>query len=85
MFVQLVLVAILTAFEPQALKLFSFAMPDPAEVTKAAAARKAFATWHGYSLLANFATLLFVTIAIALAAQLPPLPATEVVAERKEV
>ncbi len=31
MFVQLVLVAILTAFEPQALKLFSFAMPDPAE------------------------------------------------------
>jgi O-antigen ligase len=31
MFVQLVLVAILTAFEPQALQLFSFAMPDPGE------------------------------------------------------
>jgi O-antigen ligase len=31
MFVQLILVAVLTAFEPQALKLFSSAMPDPGE------------------------------------------------------
>ena len=31
MFVQLILVALLTAFEPQVLKLFSFAMPEPGE------------------------------------------------------
>jgi acyl-phosphate glycerol 3-phosphate acyltransferase len=45
---------------------------DPAV---AARAQEAFASWHGYSLLLNFATLALVTVAMALAAQLPAVAA----------
>jgi glycerol-3-phosphate acyltransferase PlsY len=38
----------------------------------AESARAAFATWHLISLLLNFVTLILVTFAMALAAQLPP-------------
>jgi acyl-phosphate glycerol 3-phosphate acyltransferase len=41
---------------------------DPAV---AASARAAFGTWHTYSLLLNFATLLLVAVALGLAAHLP--------------
>jgi acyl-phosphate glycerol 3-phosphate acyltransferase len=47
------------------------ATPTSEEISKAAEARAAFARWHGYSLLDNFATLLLVTMAVALAASLP--------------
>jgi acyl-phosphate glycerol 3-phosphate acyltransferase len=42
--------------------------PDPAVVQ---AAQAAFGTWHGISLGLNLATLVLVTVAMALAAQLP--------------
>jgi acyl-phosphate glycerol 3-phosphate acyltransferase len=45
--------------------------PTDAEIAAAAEARAAFGRWHGYSLMDNFATLLLVTIAVALAASLP--------------
>jgi hypothetical protein len=45
--------------------------PSSAQVAQARQARQAFATWHGYSLAVNFATLLLVVAAAALAAQLP--------------
>jgi hypothetical protein len=43
----------------------------PEVLAEADAAREQFGRWHFYSLLANFATVLFVTVAMALAAQLP--------------
>jgi hypothetical protein len=47
--------------------------PDPGAeaITAAERARAEFGRWHGYSLVANFATLLLVAVAMALAAQLP--------------
>jgi acyl-phosphate glycerol 3-phosphate acyltransferase len=45
--------------------------PTADEIQKAVDARSAFGDWHGYSLLANMATLLLVAVAMALAAQLP--------------
>jgi acyl-phosphate glycerol 3-phosphate acyltransferase len=45
--------------------------PSGPEVSQAREARHAFSTWHGYSLAVNFATLLLLTAATALAAQLP--------------
>jgi glycerol-3-phosphate acyltransferase PlsY len=44
---------------------------DPAIVD---AAKLTFGTWHTYSLLLNFATLLLITVAMGLAAQLPNAP-----------
>jgi acyl phosphate:glycerol-3-phosphate acyltransferase len=41
------------------------------DVQPAEDARAAFVRWHGYSLLDNFAVLALVTVAMALAAQLP--------------
>ncbi len=49
--------------------------PSTSQIDSALAARKAFGTWHGLSLLQNFATLLLVGIALGLASSLPtPLP-----------
>jgi glycerol-3-phosphate acyltransferase PlsY len=45
--------------------------PSAAAIARAEKARQAFATWHAYSLAANFATLLLVTASMVLAAQLP--------------
>jgi acyl-phosphate glycerol 3-phosphate acyltransferase len=45
--------------------------PGAELIARADAARAAFGRWHACSLLANFATLLLVTVAMALAAQLP--------------
>jgi hypothetical protein len=45
--------------------------PSPEAVAAAERARAEFGRWHGYSLVANFATLLLVAAAMALAAQLP--------------
>jgi acyl-phosphate glycerol 3-phosphate acyltransferase len=45
--------------------------PTPAQITAAEQARKEFVTWHLYGLAQNFVTLILVTIAMALAAQLP--------------
>jgi acyl-phosphate glycerol 3-phosphate acyltransferase len=45
--------------------------PSGPEVSQAREARRTFSTWHGYSIAVNFATLLLVTAATALAAQLP--------------
>ncbi len=45
--------------------------PSAADIAKAEAARAEFATWHGYSLVDNFVTLLLVAVALALAARLP--------------
>jgi acyl-phosphate glycerol 3-phosphate acyltransferase len=45
--------------------------PDPEKLRAAEAARADFGKWHGFSLLANFATLALVAVALALAAQLP--------------
>jgi hypothetical protein len=45
--------------------------PSPAEVARAEEARRAFGIWHGYSLLDNFATLILVSVGMALTAQLP--------------
>jgi len=44
---------------------------SPEAVQAADAARAEFGRWHGYSLLANFATIFLVTVAMALAAVLP--------------
>ena len=41
------------------------------DVQQAEDSRAAFVRWHGYSLLDNFAVLLLVTVAMALAAPLP--------------
>jgi acyl-phosphate glycerol 3-phosphate acyltransferase len=46
-------------------------------VQEADAARAAFQRWHNYSLLANFATLLLVTVGMALTAHLPAGPPPE--------
>jgi hypothetical protein len=45
--------------------------PDPASIEAAEQARAEFGRWHTYSLMVNFATLLLVTVAMAMAAQLP--------------
>jgi acyl-phosphate glycerol 3-phosphate acyltransferase len=45
--------------------------PSADEVSKANAARADFAQWHVYSLLVNLATVLLVTLAMALAGVLP--------------
>ncbi len=45
--------------------------PTDAEIKDAEQARDEFIKWHGYSLGQNFATLILVTAAMALAAQLP--------------
>jgi acyl phosphate:glycerol-3-phosphate acyltransferase len=45
--------------------------PTAEEVQQASAARADFGRWHLYSLMVNFLTLILVTIAMALAAQLP--------------
>jgi hypothetical protein len=42
-----------------------------ADTSVASAAKAEFATWHGYSLLLNFVTLLLVSVAMALAVWLP--------------
>ncbi len=42
-----------------------------AQIAAAEAARNEFMKWHGYSLMQNFVTLVLITIAMALAAQLP--------------
>jgi len=47
------------------------AAPTAEQVQQASAARADFGRWHLYSLMANFLTLILVTIAMALAAQLP--------------
>jgi len=47
------------------------AAPTSTEIREAAEARKAFAIWHGYSLLQNFATMLVVAVALAQAARMP--------------
>lgn len=59
------------------------AAPTPEQVQKASDARADFGRWHLYSLMVNFLTIILVTIAMALAAQLPvaasasePAPAT---------
>jgi acyl-phosphate glycerol 3-phosphate acyltransferase len=45
--------------------------PSAEEIAKAGAARADFIQWHTYSLLVNMATVLLVTVAMALAAALP--------------
>jgi hypothetical protein len=45
--------------------------PGPDDVRAAEEARTTFGKWHGISLLLNFATVLLVVVAMALAAQLP--------------
>lgn len=45
--------------------------PTAEQIAAAEQARSEFGQWHGYSLLQNFATLILVTIVMALAAQLP--------------
>jgi len=45
--------------------------PTSTAIREAAEARKAFAIWHGYSLLQNFATMLVVAVALAQAARMP--------------
>jgi hypothetical protein len=57
---------------------------SPEAIQAADEARAEFGRWHGYSLLANFASIALVTIAMALAAQLPaptPLPAARFLQE----
>ena len=46
--------------------------PSAEQVHSADEARAEFGTWHTYSLMANSGTLLLVTVALALAAYLPP-------------
>lgn len=53
------------------------AAPSGAEIEAANLARAEFGTWHTYSLFANFATVLLVGIAMALAAQLPAAPSAQ--------
>jgi acyl-phosphate glycerol 3-phosphate acyltransferase len=51
------------------------ALPDSAaDIVPAREARQKFTTRHNYSLAVNFVTLLLVTVATALVAQLPPVP-----------
>jgi hypothetical protein len=50
--------------------------PTPDDVKAAEEARATFGLWHGISLLLNFVTVLLVTVAMALAAQLPAWTAT---------
>jgi acyl-phosphate glycerol 3-phosphate acyltransferase len=45
--------------------------PSAQDIAAAEQARSEFGMWHGFSLIQNFATLLLVTGAMALAAQLP--------------
>ncbi len=45
--------------------------PTPDRIAAAEEARRTFGQWHGYSLLVNLTTLGLVTVAMALAAQLP--------------
>jgi len=47
------------------------AAPADAQIQEAVDARATFVRWHGYSLLDNFAVLILVGVAMALAAQLP--------------
>jgi hypothetical protein len=47
---------------------------SPEAIQAADQVRAEFGRWHGYSLLANFATVGLVTMAMALAAQLPAAP-----------
>ena len=47
------------------------AQPTDAQIQEAVDARATFIRWHGYSLLDNFAVLILVGVAMALAAQLP--------------
>jgi glycerol-3-phosphate acyltransferase PlsY len=49
--------------------------PEPAKITAAEEARAAFARWHFYSLMVNFATLGLVAVGMALVARLPAAPA----------
>ena len=54
--------------------------PAETDIADAIQARKEFGTWHLYSLAQNFVTLGLVTVAMALAAQLPanvPTPPSE--------
>jgi acyl-phosphate glycerol 3-phosphate acyltransferase len=51
--------------------VFTSASPTADEIANAGAARSEFIQWHTYSLLVNMATLLLVTVAMALAASLP--------------
>jgi hypothetical protein len=48
--------------------------PSARQVQEVKELRADFARWHGYSLVDNFATLLLVTVAMALAAHLPARP-----------
>jgi hypothetical protein len=48
--------------------------PSERQVQQVKELRADFARWHGYSLLDNFATLVLVTVAMALAAHLPARP-----------
>jgi acyl-phosphate glycerol 3-phosphate acyltransferase len=52
--------------------------PTGEQIKQAEDARAAFGMWHGFSLLQNFATLLLVGAAMALAAQLPVAPESQV-------
>jgi acyl-phosphate glycerol 3-phosphate acyltransferase len=56
--------------------------PSPSAdlIQRAVDARAAFGTWHGYSLIVNFLTLLLVAVGMALAARLPAAPQPAAVA-----
>ena len=51
------------------------AAPSAEQLRAADEARAQFGTWHTYSLFANFGTLALVTVAMGMAAFLPPRPA----------
>ena len=51
------------------------AAPSAEQLRAAEEARARFGTWHPYSLFANFGTLALVTVAMGMAAFLPPRPA----------
>jgi hypothetical protein len=51
------------------------AAPSAEQLRAAEEARARFGTWHTYSLFANFGTLALVTVAMGMAAFLPPRPA----------
>jgi acyl-phosphate glycerol 3-phosphate acyltransferase len=53
------------------------AHPSPERVRAANDARADFGRWHGYSLMANFLTVILVTVAMGLTASLPSLAAVE--------
>jgi acyl phosphate:glycerol-3-phosphate acyltransferase len=48
--------------------------PSEHQVEKVKELRADFARWHGYSLIDNFTTLFLVSVAMALAAHMPPRP-----------